>query len=71
MQLVGKVVINKLAIMSNLKQSTPRNLTRGDSRNLRITILGKVALTFIMALKVFLNFPELNGNSFDDESPDE
>ena len=63
--------INKLATMSNLNQSTLDNIMRGISRNPRIKTLHKVALTFNMTLAEFLDFPELNDYSFDDDTPDE
>lgn len=59
--------INKLAVMSNLKQSTLDNIMRGVSRNPRIQTLHKIALTFNMTVSEFLDYPELNDFSFDDD----
>lgn len=59
--------INKLAGMSNLKQSTLDNIMRGVSRNPRIQTLHKIALTFNMTISEFLDYPELNDFSFDDD----
>ena len=53
--------------MSNLKQSTIDNIMRGVSRNPRIQTLHKIALTFNMTISEFLDYPELNDFSFDDD----
>ena len=63
--------INKLARMSNVKQSTIDNIMHGASRNPGIQTLHKIALTFNMTLSEFLDYPELNEFSFDDNSPDD
>ncbi len=63
--------INKLATMSNLNQSTIDNIMRGVSKNPRIQTLHKIALTFNMTVAEFLDYPELNAISFDDDMPDE
>ncbi len=59
--------INKLAIMSDLNQSTIDNIMRGVSKNPRIQTLYKIALTFNMTVAEFLDFPELNTVSFVDD----
>jgi len=63
--------INKLAKMSDLNQSTIDNIMHGVSKNPRIQTLHKIALTFNMTVAEFLDFPELNAVSFDDDIPDE
>lgn len=63
--------INKLARMSNVKQSTIDNIMHGASRNPGIQTLHKIALTFNMTISEFLDYPELNVFSFDDELPDD
>lgn len=63
--------INKLAKMSNVKQSTIDNIMRGASKNPRIQTLHKIALTFNMTVSEFLDYPEMNEFSFDDDSPDD
>ncbi len=63
--------INKLATMSNLNQSTIDNIMRGVSKNPRIQTLHKIALTFNMTVAEFLDFPELNTVSFENDIPDE
>ena len=59
--------INKLATMSNVKQSTLDNIVRGLTKNPRVKTLHKIALAFNMTLAEFLDFEELNAYCFDDE----
>ena len=66
-----RLSINRLASMSNMNQSTIDNIMRGVSKNPRIKTLHKIALTFNMTPAEFLDFPEFNAFSFDDESPDD
>ena len=61
------ITINKLATLSGLKQSTVDNIIRGTSKNPKIRTLHRIAVTFNMTLSEFLNFPELNEYSIDDE----
>ncbi len=63
--------INKLATLSNVKQSTLDNIMRGLTKNPRVKTLHKIALGFNMTLTEFLDFNELNDYSFDDEEDDE
>lgn len=65
------IAINKLATMSDVKQSTLDNIVRGLTKNPRVKTLHKVALAFNMTLAEFLDFDELNEYSFDDDSEDE
>ena len=53
--------------MSDVNQSTLDNIVRGISKNPRVKTLHKVALAFNMTLADFLNFPELNDYSFDED----
>lgn len=62
--------INRLAKMSNMKQSTVDNIMHGSSKNPGVQTLHKIALTFNMTLAEFLDFPALNDYSFDDDSED-
>lgn len=64
------ITINKLADMSGLRQSTINNLVRGTSINPKIRTLHKIATAFNMTLAEFLDYPELNNYSFDDECED-
>ena len=61
------IAINKLATMSNVKQSTLDNIVRGLTKNPRVKTLHKIALAFNMTLAEFLDFQELNDYSFDDD----
>ena len=63
--------INRLASMSNVRQSTIDNIMHGASKNPGIQTLHKIALTFNMTASEFLDFPELNEFSFDDDTEDD
>ena len=56
------------AICSGINQSTIDNIVRGLTRNPRAMTLHKIALAFGMTLSEFLDFPELNDYSFDEQS---
>ena len=62
------IAINRLASMSDVKQSTLDNIVRGLTKNPRVKTLHKIALAFNMTLAEFLDFPELNEYSFDETS---
>ena len=53
--------------MSGLKQSTVDNIIRGTSKNPKAKTLHKIAGAFNMTLSEFLDFPELNNYSIEDE----
>ena len=59
--------INKLATISDVKQSTLDNIVRGLTKNPRVQTLHKIALAFNMTLAEFVDFKELNEYSFEDE----
>lgn len=61
------IAINKLATMSDVKQSTLYNIVRGLTKNPRVKTLHKLAIAFNMTLAEFLDFDELNDYSFEDE----
>lgn len=61
------IAINKLATMSDVKQSTLDNIVRGLTKNPRVKTLHKIAIAFNMTLSEFLDFKELNDFSFDDD----
>lgn len=65
------IAINKLATMSNVKQSTLDNIVRGLTKNPRVKTLHKIALAFNMTLSEFLNFDALNEYSFDDNDDED
>lgn len=60
------ITINRLAAMSDVKQSTLDNIVRGVTKNPRIKTLHKIALAFNMTLAELVDFDELNDYSFDD-----
>ena len=64
------IAINKLAYMSDVKQSTLDNIVRGITKNPGVKTLHKVALAFNMTLAEFLDFEELNDYSFEDDNDD-
>ena len=61
------IAINKLATMSDVKQSTLDNIVRGLTKNPRVKTLHKIALAFNMTLAEFLDFDELNDYAFDED----
>ena len=61
------ISINKLATMSDVKQSTLDNIVRALTKNPRVKTLHKIALAFNMTLSEFLDFKELNDYSFEDD----
>lgn len=61
------IAINKLATMSDVKQSTLDNIVRGLTKNPRVKTLHKLAVAFNMTLAEFLDFDELNDYSFEDD----
>ena len=63
----NNITINKLATLAGLKQSTVDNIIRGTSKNPKVRTLHKISTVFGMTLSEFLNFPELNNYSIDDE----
>lgn len=66
-----KITINKLATLAGLKQSTIDNIIRGKSKNPKVRTLHRIANVFGMTLSEFLDFPELNDYSIEDENEDE
>ena len=64
------IAINKLATMSDVKQSTLDNIVQGNTKNPRVKTLHKIALAFNMTLSEFLDFNDLNEYSFEDNSDD-
>ena len=61
------IAINKLATMSDVKQSTLDNIVRGLTKNPRVKTLHKNAIAFNMTLAEFLDFQALNDYSFEDD----
>lgn len=65
------ITVNKLAAMSDVKQSTLDNIVRGLTKNPRVKTLHKIALALNMTLSEFLDFDELNEYSFEDDIEEE
>lgn len=65
------IAINKLAAMSDVKQSTLDNIVRGMTKNPGVRTLHKVANAFNMTLAEFLDFRELNEYSFEEDGEEE
>lgn len=63
------ISVNKLAIMSDGKQSTLDNIMRGLTTNPRVKTLRKPAIAFNMTLSAFLDFAPLNNYSFEEDEP--
>lgn len=61
------IAINKLATISDVRQSTLDNIVRGITKNPGIKTLHKIALAFNMTIAEFLDFDELNDYSFDED----
>lgn len=59
--------INKLASISNVRQSTLDNIMQGNTKNPGVKTLHRIALAFNMTLAEFLDFDELNAYGFDEE----
>ena len=65
------ITINRLAVMSGLKQSTIDTIIHGRSRNPKARTLHKIANTFNMTLSEFLDYPELNDYILEDMEDDD
>lgn len=65
------IAINKLAVMSDVSQSTLDNIVRGLTKNPGVKTIHKVANAFSMTLAEFLDFDELNKYSFEDDTEEE
>ncbi len=61
------IAINKLATMSDVKQSTLDNIVRGLTKNPRVMTLHKIAIAFNMTLAEFLDFDALNNYQFEED----
>ena len=64
------ITVNRLAVMSDVKQSTLDNIVRGLTKNPRVKTFHKIALAFNMTLAEFLDFDKLNDYSFEDDQED-
>lgn len=60
------ITIYQLSQMSGVSHSTIDNLINRNTFNPRIKTLHKIATAFSLTVAEFLDFPELNDYSFDD-----
>ena len=65
------ITVNKLAVMSGVKQSTLDNIVRGMTKKPRVKTLHKLAIAFNMTLSEFLDFEELNEYGFEEKDEDD
>ena len=63
-----RLSVNKRAEMSGVSQSTLDNLVNGKTFNPQIRTLHKIALAFGMTAAEFLDYPELNNYSFEEQA---
>lgn len=61
------ITINKLATMSNVRQSTVDGIIRRTTKNPKLKTLHKLAIGLSMTVSELLDFQELNDVTFDDE----
>ncbi len=59
--------INRLAKMSGLNQSTVDSIIHGNSQNPKLITIHKIAYAFGMTVSEFLDFPEMDAISFEDD----
>lgn len=62
-----KISLNKLATMSGVRQSTLNSIGRGTSKNPRLKTIHCVANALGLTLAEFLDYPEMNAYSFEEE----
>ncbi|MBR3561298.1 MAG: helix-turn-helix transcriptional regulator [Oscillospiraceae bacterium] len=62
------IAINRLAAMSDVRESTLDNIVQGNTKNPGVRTIHKIALAFNMTLAEFLDFEDLNDFSFDDDT---
>ena len=65
------ISINKLANMSDVKQSTLDNIMQGNTKNPRVKTLHKISIAFNMTVAEFLDFETLNEYSFESDEDDD
>lgn len=61
------IAVNRLASMSDVKQSTLDNIVRKVTKNPGVRTLHKIAIAFNMPISEFLDFEAMNDYSFDDD----
>ncbi len=65
------ISINKLAEMSDVKQSTLDNIVNKHTFNPTLRTIHKIAIAFNMTLSEFTDFPALNDYSFEKDDEEE
>ena len=65
------ISIYQLAIMSGVSHSTIDNIVNRKTFNPKLKTLHKLAIALSMTVAEFLDYPEMNAYSFDDETKDE
>lgn len=61
------IILNKLATLSGLRQSTIENLVQGKTKCPTLKTLHRIAVGLNMTVSEFLDFEEMNETVFDDE----
>ena len=61
------ITINKLALLSGLRQSTLDNIIKGHTKSPGLRTLHRIAQGLNMTTSEFLNIPDLNNQQIDDE----
>lgn len=62
-----EITINKLATLSGITQSTLGSMMNGETKNLKLKTLCKIAMGLGMTVSELLDFPEMNEMEFKDE----
>lgn len=65
------ISVNELARMSGIKQSTLDNIIHGGSQNPRMKTIHKISYAFGLTISEFLDFPEMNEVSFEDDTSED
>ena len=65
------ISVNELARMSGIKQSTLDNIIHGGSKNPQMKTIHKISYAFGLTISEFLDFPEMNEVSFEDDTSED
>ncbi len=61
------ITINRLSIISGIRQSTINNIISGNTNNPKIKTLHRIAVGLNIIVSELLDFPEMNETQFEDE----
>lgn len=61
------ITLNKLAILSGIRQSTLENIVKGNTKTPTLKTLHRIATGLGMTISELLDFQEMNETIFDDE----